>query len=311
MSLKMNVRRSIALPHEPKPGRRLQAHRHGHDHSRGHDDGNHHHHIDHDGAHTHQHTHEVGTPNQGSCLVIRPASGLSGDMMLAGLARIASVGTEELQDIAISLGLPRDCVSLEPRAVNEIYGWGCKVVLPDETSHRTWSEIEKLIRASGISTKAKGLAERTFALLAMAEGKVHGIPAESVHFHEVGALDSILDIAISAELFVRLGPSQLICGPLPLCDGTVKCDHGLLPTPAPAVFELLQGVPVYGLPSQGETVTPTAIALLKGLGAQFGAWPRLTISNTALIYGGRILPGIANGALFAFGMVHKEGESGL
>lgn len=245
---------------------------------------------------------------QGACIVIRPASGLSGDMMLAGLARMADAGTEELEAIAVSLGLPRGCVALERRAVNDVSGWGCRVALPDESAHRTWLDIRKLLRASGLCAEAKGLAERTFALLAEAEGKVHGIAADAVHFHEVGALDSILDIAVCAELFARLAPSRLVCGPLPLCDGTVKCQHGLLPAPAPAVLEVLQGVPVRGLASEGETVTPTAIALLKGLGAEFGAWPEMSIARTALVYGGRILPGVANGALFALGALPGNGD---
>jgi uncharacterized protein (DUF111 family) len=222
---------------------------------------------------------------------------------------MADAGTAELQRIAMSIGLPEHCVSLERRAGNEVHGWGCRVTLPDEASHRSWADIRKRIRDSGLSAEAKGFAERTFALLAQAEGRVHGIPADAVHFHEVGALDSILDIAVCAELFARLAPAGLICGPLPLCDGTVRCEHGLLPAPAPAVLELLQGVPVRGLASEGETVTPTAIALLKGLGARFGAWPQMTISRTALVYGGRILPGIANGALFALGTLGDDSEA--
>lgn len=233
--------------------------------------------------------------------MIRPSSGLSGDMMLAGLARMADVGSEELRAITGSLGLPGDCVSLERRAVNEVFGWGCRVSLPDSATHRTWADIRKIIAASGLRPEAKRFAQDTFALLAEVEGRVHNIPAETVHFHEVGALDSILDIAVCAELFARISPVRMVCGPLPLCDGTVRCDHGLLPAPAPAVLELLQGVPVRGIPSEGETVTPTAIALLKGLGARFGAWPEITILRTAIVYGGRILPNVANGALFALG----------
>lgn len=224
-------------------------------------------------------------------------------MMLAGLARMADVGTDELRVTAEALGLPRDCVSLERRAVNRVFGWGCRVSLPDATSHRTWADIRLLIAGSGMSAEAKCFAAATFGLLAAVEGRIHDLPPEEIHFHEVGALDSILDICLCAELFARLSPSRLVCGPLPLCDGTVKCDHGLLPAPAPAVFELLQGVPVRGLPSEGETVTPTAIALLKGLGAEFGPWPEMTIERTALVYGGRVLPGVANGALFALGTI--------
>jgi uncharacterized protein (DUF111 family) len=158
-----------------------------------------------------------------------------------------------------------------------------------------------MIARSGLSGAAKHSAERTFSLLAETEGTVHGIPSDQVHFHEVGALDSILDICVCAELFARLAPARLVCGPLPLCDGTVNCEHGLLPAPAPAVFELLKNVPVRGIASEGETVTPTAIALLKGLGSEFGAWPEMTLVQTALVYGGRILPRVANGALFAIG----------
>lgn len=239
---------------------------------------------------------------QSGCqIVIRPSSGLSGDMMMAGLACMAGASSQDLGAIASLIGLPETCVSLERRSINDVFGWGCRVSLPDSSSHRTWADIRKLIADSRLSASAKRLAERTFELLAKAEGLVHGIPATDVHFHEVGALDSILDICVCAELYGRMSPSKLVCGPLPLCDGTVKCEHGLLPAPAPAVFELLKGIPVRGISSEGETVTPTAIALLKGLGAQFGEWPNFTIERTALVYGSRILPGIANGALFARG----------
>lgn len=279
--------------------RRPRAHRGGHDH--------HHHGHDHHHDHHHDHSHDdahapLRRPSQnGDIVVIRPASGLSGDMMLAGLACMAGAGNDELRAVAVALGLPKDCVTLERRAVNDVFGWGCRVALPDETAHRTWADIRKLIAGSGLSHDAKHFAEAAFGLLAATEGKIHGLAPEAVHFHEVGALDSILDICLCAELFARLAPARLICGPLPLCDGTVKCEHGLLPAPAPAVFELLQGVPVRGIATEGETVTPTAIALLKGLGAEFGAWPEMTIARTALVYGGRVLPGVANGALFAIG----------
>jgi uncharacterized protein (DUF111 family) len=281
------------------------AHRGGHDHHHGHDHSHGHDHT-HDHHHHHEHDHTDDQPvrgrETGQMLVIRPSSGLSGDMMLAGLARMAGAGNAELGEIAALIGLPPDCVSLERRAVNDVLGWGCRMSLPDSETHRTWADIRKIIAGSGLRPEAKNAAERTFALLAEVEGKIHGLSPDRVHFHEVGALDSILDICVCAELFTRLAPARLICGPLPLCDGTVKCEHGLLPAPAPAVFELLKGVPVRGFASEGETVTPTAIALLKGLNAEFGAWPEMTIAQTALVYGGRVLPNVANGALFALGV---------
>jgi pyridinium-3,5-bisthiocarboxylic acid mononucleotide nickel chelatase len=291
-------------PYNPSP-RRYRARSCVGAHRGGHDDHNHNNHQHHEHYHA-QRGDDVCASAQpkvdtGGVVVIRPTSGLSGDMTLAGLACLAGADSGQLGAIAALIGLPQDCVALERRAVNDIFGWGCRVTLPETTARRTWADIRALIAESGLSTKGKQLAETTFALLAEAEGRVHGIAPGQVHFHEIGALDSILDICLCAEIFARLAPSRLVCGPLPLCDGTVKCEHGLLPAPAPAVLELLQGVPVRGIASEGETVTPTAIALLKGLGAEFAAWPDITVERTALVYGGRVLPGIPNGALFALG----------
>jgi uncharacterized protein (DUF111 family) len=114
----------------------------------------------------------------------------------------------------------------------------------------------------------------------------------------VGALDSILDICLGAALYARLAPARLHCSPLPLCDGTIRCEHGPLASPAPAVQEMLVGVPVYGIDSRGETVTPTALAFLRAAGARFGGWPRGTVERVARAYGGRVLPGVPNGAMF-------------
>lgn len=256
--------------------------------------------------HDHHHDDDHRRPHSGLILVIRPSSGLSGDMLLAGLARMAGLQTAELAELAAGIGLPAGCVTLERRAVNAVSGWGCRVELPREAAHRSMADIRSLIAGSGLSAAAAGLAEATFTLLAEAEGRIHDLPTEQVTFHEVGALDSILDICLSCLLFDRLSPDALICGPLPLCDGSIRCSHGVLPAPAPAVLDLLAGVPVRGIASEGETVTPTAIALLKGLGAAFGAWPEMTVKRTALVYGSRILPGVANGALFALGQTGDQ-----
>lgn len=236
-----------------------------------------------------------------TCLVIRPNSGLSGDMMLAGLARMAGATNAELGETAASLGLPADCVALEEKAVQQVNGWHARVALPHEHSHRTLADVKAVIAGSALSERAKAFAERAFTILATAEGHVHGIPPEQVTFHEVGALDSILDTCLVAALYDRLDAPRLVCGPLPLCDGTVRCAHGLLPSPAPAVLDMLEGVPVRGLASSGETVTPTAISLLKALEAEFGDWPEMVVQQRALVYGTKVLPGIANGAIFAHG----------
>ena len=237
----------------------------------------------------------------GDVVVVRPASGLSGDMMLAGFARLAGADDAALAALATGLGLPGDCIAVEPRSLNAIGGWGARVKLPHEHAHRTLADVRTVIAASTLSPAARDFAERSFVLLAEAEGRVHGIAPDAVTFHEVGALDSILDICLVAALFAGMAPTALVCGPLPLCDGTVRCAHGLLPAPAPAVLEMLDGVAVRGIASEGETVTPTALALLKGLDARFGPWPAMRIDRRALVYGGRVLPGVANGAIFARG----------
>lgn len=249
----------------------------------------------------HHHTHTHAPAVAGEVIVVRPNSGLSGDMLLTGFARLAGADDAALAALAKDLGLPQGCVRLEERAVGSVLGWGARVDLPHEHAHRTFADITAILEESGLAPAAKTFAHATFRCLAEAEGRVHGIAPEDVTFHEVGALDSILDIGLVAALFAQMQPARLVCGPLPLCDGTVRCAHGLLPTPAPAVLDMLEDVPVRGVDTVGETVTPTALALLKGLGATFGGWPRMTIRRRALVYGTKVLPGIANGAIFARG----------
>lgn len=241
-----------------------------------------------------------------SLLVVRAPSGLSGDMMLTGLARLAGIGQEGLDDLCRAMALPelRGSIRIEPRGVQGIAGWGLSVSLPHSHEHRHLGDIEAIIERSALAPGAKEFARRAFSLLARAEAHVHGISPEAVHFHEVGALDSILDVCLCCALFERLSPDRFVCGPLPVCDGTVRCAHGLLSAPAPATLKLLEGVPVYGIPSSGETLTPTAVTLLKALGAEFGPWPSLVIERQERVYGSRVLPGVPNGASFVWGTAH-------
>ena len=134
---------------------------------------------------------------------------------------------------------------------------------------------------------------------------MHGKSPDEVCFHEVGALDSILDICLACALLDRLAPERFVVGPLPLADGSVLCAHGHIPAPAPAVLALLSGVPVRpfaGAPTAGELVTPTALALLRAFACDFGPWPAFRVTATALVYGSKVFPGTANGAVFAVGM---------
>ena len=246
----------------------------------------------------------------GKVLTIRSHAGLSGDMLVMGLARMLELEQAELELILKSLHPKLSShVHLSTRSVGGIMGSYLEVDLPSEHAHRTPSDLQKIINQSSLSEQAKELAAKTIELLAKVEGEVHGRMPSEVHFHEVGALDSILDIALACEFFVRLALNSLIVSPLPLGDGAVDCAHGSLPVPAPAVLKLLEGLVVKPFLGEGETVTPTAAALLHTLGAKFGPWPQMAVLKTALVYGSRDFPKVPNGATFALGHA-EEGEVG-
>ena len=216
----------------------------------------------HEHHHEHGHTHETahgdgrGKARGGRILTIRSHSGLSGDMFLAGLLRMTELGEAET-DRLLAAVLPAlaGTVRLTRRQVNRIGGWFADVSLPHQHEHRTLEDILGIIAGSGMDDEPKRLASDTFTLLAKAEAAVHGMKPEAVRFHEVGALDSILDICMACVLFTRLSPARFVVSPLPIADGEVVCAHGVIPVPAPAVLELLEGIPVRPFSGEGETVT--------------------------------------------------------
>lgn len=294
---------------------------------------NHDHEHPHDhGPHGHRHGDAQGGAPHGRVLTIRSHSGLSGDMLLTGLALMnaaadtgtdreaggpAPVGTaalvgaangllaELLAPLAATVPALEGCVSIARKEVAGIGGWHAEVRLPEAHEHRTLAHIRELVEAAGLTERARRLALDCFGLLARCEAEVHGKAPDDVCFHEVGALDSILDICLACALFDRLAPARFVVGPLPLADGSVLCAHGHIPAPAPAVLALLSGVPVRpfaGGALAGELVTPTALALLRAFGCDFGAWPAFRVTATALVYGSKVFPDTANGAVFAVGV---------
>lgn len=260
-----------------------------------------------DHRHAHENAPAGGTSLGRGILTVRAHSGLSGDIFLAGLLRMTETDGEALDALLASI-LPElsGSVSLVRREVNHVGGWHAGVTLPHQHEHRTLADIVALIAAGGLSAAAKRLATEAFTLLAGAEAAVHGKKPEEVHFHEVGALDSILDICAACELFTRLAPSRFVVSPLPLADGAVNCAHGVLPVPAPAVLELLEGVPVRPFAGRGETLTPTGLALVKTLGAEFGPWPAMRVERRALVYGTRTFADAPNGVVFAWGEADRD-----
>jgi uncharacterized protein (TIGR00299 family) protein len=155
---------------------------------------------------------------------------------------------------------------------------------------RTLQQIEEIIARADLAPVIKERSRAVFIALAEAEAKVHNIPVDRVHFHEIGALDTIFDVVGTVIGLHLLGISRLIASPLPLGGGFVQCAHGLLPLPAPATCELLQGIPTYGVEIRKELVTPTGAALIKVLADDFGPLPPMTITATGYGAGTMVLP---------------------
>ncbi len=166
---------------------------------------------------------------------------------------------------------------------------------PHEYSHeRGLSEIQQIISASSISAGAKKTALAIFQALGRAEAKIHNTSIDNVHFHEVGAVDAIVDIVCAAVGAEALGVDQIICSPLNVGGGTVKCAHGIFPVPAPATLELLADAPVYSSGLQAELVTPTGAAIVKILTSRFASFPQMKIGKSGYGAGTRDFPGHPN-----------------
>ncbi len=258
------------------------------------------------------HGHESNPYEQGQCkhkvrkgkiFVLRPQSGISGDMLLTGLTRLTNTDNAELLNLVKCLKLPVENIeiSVNQEVVKGITGYKATINLPHEHAHRNLKDILQIINNSDMTGKAKEYATKAFTFLAEAEAKVHNATIDEVHFHEVGALDSIVDTCLCAMLFDKLNPHHFICGPLPVADGMIDCAHGLISTPAPAVLHLLKGMKITESDGKGEMLTPTAISLLKAFNAYFGTWTQMTFDEHCIVYGSRIIPNIPNGAIFALG----------
>lgn len=161
-------------------------------------------------------------------------------------------------------------------------------------AHRTVAEVMALVEKSALSDTAKNRVRDLFRRLAEIEARVHQIPVEQVHLHEVGALDSIIDIAGVVAGLEWFGVDRITSSPLNVGGGTVQTAHGVLPVPAPATAELLRGVPVYSSGPDGERVTPTGALLVAGHAAAFGALPAMRVAQTGYGAGDRDTPGLPN-----------------
>jgi uncharacterized protein (TIGR00299 family) protein len=206
------------------------------------------------------------------------ASGISGDMMLGSLLD-AGVDLATVQAGIDSLGLPScQLVTAETKKCG-FRALQLTVNHEPEHKHRHLHHIDAMIDGSVLTDKQKSLAKKIFLRLAEAEAKVHGTTIQKVHFHEVGAVDSIADIVGSAIAWDLLGVDRIVCSPVPTGTGFVEIAHGRCAIPAPATGELLKGVPLAASSVEGELTTPTGAAIVAAMVDEFGPVPAMTIER--------------------------------
>src|SRR5215475_210462 len=209
-------------------------------------------------------------------------SGISGDMTLGALLD-AGCDLARLRADLQSLQVPGWEVSAEKVWKNGMAATYAKVKTEDQTKHRSLTDILEILKNSKLDAQVRDRATAIFQKLGEAEAHVHDVPLDKIHFHEVGAVDAIIDIVGACIGFQQLGIDKFACSPLNVGGGTVKMAHGILPVPAPATAALLKGKPTYSNGVQRELTTPTGAAIVATLCENFGPQPPMTVS--AIGYG--------------------------
>lgn len=202
--------------------------------------------------------------------------GISGDMFLAALIDLGVAPKMILRELK-KLPVDKIDVEIKKAARHSITGTTFKVKLAEAHHHRTFRDIKKIIGESNLAPKVKSLSTAIFKVIAEAEGKIHGIKADEVHFHEIGAMDSIIDIVGAAVAVDSLKVKKVVSSPIALGTGWARTMHGTIPIPAPATLEILKGVPTAASTAPFELTTPTGAAIVKTLASSFGPMPPMTI----------------------------------
>jgi uncharacterized protein (TIGR00299 family) protein len=208
-------------------------------------------------------------------------SGISGDMTLGALVD-AGCSLAEIEAHLRRLPVPGWNISAEKVVRRGFVATQVKVESNDPQRHRSLSEILQMIERAELPPAISERASSIFRRLGEAEAQVHGVAIEKVHFHEVGAVDAIVDIVGSAAGFAQLGIEEFFCSPLNVGGGRVDTQHGNLPVPAPATAELLRGAPTYSNGIQRELVTPTGAAIVATVTSRFGPQPAMTVNTIGL-----------------------------
>jgi uncharacterized protein (TIGR00299 family) protein len=206
-------------------------------------------------------------------------SGASGDMILGSLID-AGLSPQRLREELKKLRIPT--IHLKAKKVLRAGLAATQVIVEgreEKRSHRNLKEILRIVERSGVETDVKEKSREIFKRIASVEGKIHRRPMEEIHFHEVGGLDSIVDIVGSVWGIRQLGIEKIYVSKVNVGAGFVKCEHGILPVPAPATLALMEGKPIYSSGVERELFTPTGAAILTTLGSEFGPMPPINVER--------------------------------
>ena len=220
-------------------------------------------------------------------------AGASGDMILGAMVA-AGVDPNYLREQLSLLRVDGFSVNFENVNRSGLSATYARVETAPEHKHRHLSDIKQIIEASDLSPNVKQLAIKIFTRLAEAEARVHNEPVDHVHFHEVGALDAIVDVVGAAICFDYLRLDRFVCSPLHVGSGMVQMAHGRFPVPPPAVAELLKGVPFYSTDIKGELLTPTGAAIITTVCSDYGPIPQMRTKSMGYGAGTREYPDFPN-----------------
>ncbi|HEU4435117.1 MAG TPA: nickel pincer cofactor biosynthesis protein LarC, partial [Pyrinomonadaceae bacterium] len=206
-------------------------------------------------------------------------AGASGDMILGAMVA-AGVDPDALREQLSLLNVEGFKIDFETADRSGLSATYARVITTDQKKHRHLADIRRIIEGSGVTPAVKELSIRIFTRLAEAEARVHNEPLEKVHFHEVGALDAIVDVVGAAICFDLLKIERFVGSPLHVGSGMIEMAHGRFPVPPPAVAELLRGVPFYSGDIKGELLTPTGAAIITTVCQDYGPVPPIKTDRT-------------------------------
>jgi len=282
--VRATAKRARTHSHVHSHGGHHHDHAHDHDHAHGHNhehDHGHDHEHGHGHGHGHAHAHETALTRPdlprgaggGKILFLDAPSGLAGDMIIAALVDLG-VPTAVIEEAVATLPVTGFHLHWETRVRSGIVATKLDVHVDGAQPERTYGQIKKMLDAADLPAPVRTRAHATFRRLAEAEAKVHRMALDDVHFHEVGAVDAIVDVVGSAAALEHLG-ARLVVSPLPMGHGRIKARHGILPLPPPAVVECLRGHPTYDGGIAFELVTPTGAAIVGAHAEGAARWPSM------------------------------------